>query len=886
MEEFYQLSPQVALKKMGVKPTGLPLGQTVVRLRKYGPNRLPKAKASPAWKIFLAQFQNVLVYILLIASVVSVALHEITDAIVIMIAVVINVVVGFMQENKAQKSLESLRQVLSLEATVIRDGNVQTIDAEQVVPGDIIRLAAGEKVPADARLLEAEELRATEASLTGESEPVHKNTKPISGEKSVGDRRNMMFSGTVVSSGAGLAVVTATGLETEIGKIAALIKDTESEKTPLQQRLSTLARTIGAIVLAISLLIVLIGLFSGVSFVEIFTTAVAIAVSAIPEGLVISVTVVLAIGMQRILKRKGLVRELLAAETLGSTNVICTDKTGTLTEGDMRVVSLHAIDKSWDLNEAKKTKDAAAQHMLEIGVLCNDAIITNPHEPRNNWVISGNLTDRALMLAGLDLGLNTSELKKHSPQAAHVPFNSTRKLMATLNATDSNARILAKGAPEVMLERSSHVQAGGRKVALTDARKQQVLDLLKDLNSKGLRTLALAYKPTTATTLKENDVSELTFVGIVGIQDPLRSSTRTTVQTAHKAGIRVVMVTGDHRLTAQRIAKDLRLGAKRENMIEGEELQQLNDAELKQRINHVNVFSRVSPEHKIRIVNALQEKGHVVAMTGDGVNDAPALKKADVGVALGSGTQVAKDASDLVLLNNDFSTIVAAIREGRLIFNNIKKVVLYLLSDSLSSVILIVTSLLFGVPLPVTATQILWINLTTDVFPALGLTTEPAEPGIMNEPPREKTASVIDGRVKFFIASVSVLIGFGALFAFLYTQATSGNYDLARTVAFMTLGVSTILYAFSVRSLKTSILQTPLLNNPKILVAIGVSFVLQVASAYVLPLQVLLSTVPLGLADWTLVLAVSVIVIVFIEIAKWVFRAVEQRKALEAGSPA
>ncbi len=883
MLAYEQLRVEEVLKKLGVTLSGLPLGQTVSRLKKYGPNRLPDAPLDTRIRIFFAQFRNVLIYILLAASVISFVLREFTDMIVILVAVFVNVFVGFFQEYKAQTSLQSLRQVLSDSATVIRDGKPQTIDAEQVVPGDLLRLSAGEKVAADARLVELEELEVNEASLTGESEPVRKVLKKLSRNVPLADRVNMVYLGTVVTRGRGLAVVTATGLKTEIGKIASLLEQTHQESTPLQIQLSRLAKTIGGIVLVVCAVLLWVGVLRGVPWSTMITTAVAIAVSAIPEGLVISVTVVLAIGMQRILERKGLVRELLAAETLGSTDVICTDKTGTLTEGHMRVVSMHTLRESLDFSQNLPRRiPANILALARTGVLCNDATIENPADPEAAWVVSGNLTDRSLLIAGLQLGLRPFELQSTSKRIGTIPFDSERKWMATLHQEGEAKQLYVKGAPDRILPLCSRAVSNGKPLAFTEQRKKELAQRWEEMNEQGFRTLAVAFTEFHSSKLTEASVANLTFMGFLVIEDPLRATSAPTIREARAAGIGVVMVTGDHGKTALHIARQLGLSTKISQMIEGTELERMSDVELPNRIEHVSVFSRVTPQDKIRIIQAFQTKGHVVAMTGDGVNDAPALKKADIGVALGSGTQVAKDASDLVLLNDDFSTIVAAVREGRVIFENIKKITLYLLSDSFAGVVLVILSLIVGLPLPVTATQILWINLTTDVIPPLALILEPGESRLMQDPPRKKHSPILDRKMLFYIVAVSLLIGSASLGVFQYTLQTGGSLDQARTIAFMTLGVATILYIFSVRSLHHSMFSSVGLPSRRLLIAVFVALLLQVATSYAWPLQLLLRTVPLGLSDWALVIGISVAVVAFFESTKVIFRIAERHPSKHA----
>ena len=885
---YYNLSAGKVLEKLKSNASGLLIKEAERRLEKYGLNQLLEEKKVSWLIILLSQFKSPLVYILVAAVLISFVLGDFIDGYVIIGAIVINVIVGFIQENKAQGALSALKKVITLQARVIRDGQKRLIKATEVVPGDIFFLEAGDKVNADARLITTNDLKANEASLTGESSPVLKNTEVLKGEVSLGDRKNSIFMGTVIIQGTGLAVVTRTGLETELGKIASLVHETKEEPTPLQKKLSSFSRKLGLIILAICVAILFIGLISGRDFIEMFTVSVAVAVAAIPEGLLVAMTIILALGMQRILKKQGLVRKLVAAETLGSTTVICTDKTGTLTEGEMRVDKF--ITKHHELNLKSKSLvpkiGRAESHelmlALRIGMLNNDAYIVNPEAELEKWKVYGNLTERALLIAGAQIGLVKEELEKETPRLATMPFDSTKKYMVTLHEFKAKENIIyLKGAPEKVIAMSNFIKSGETHERLSQSDRQKIIRKYEVMSRKGLRMLALGYKRISVNekNLKKmcDPCQDFTFVGLVGIKDPLRPEAKETIKTCQNAGIRTVMVTGDHKLTAMAIANEIGLGVKDKNILEGKDLDKISDNDLTKRVKDITVYARVSPKDKIRIVDAWQARGEVVAMTGDGVNDAPALKSADIGVALGSGTDVAKETADLVILDNNFKTIVAAVRQGRVIFDNIKKVALYLLSDSFSEVLLISGSLFFGLPLPLLAAQILWINLVTDGFPNIALANEPIEEEVMEGRPAPKDAPLLNKEMNFLIFLISLITGIGNLLLFYFIWKLTGDIERSRTIVFVALGLDSLLYVFSIRSLRHSIFTGGLFHNKYLILAVLAGLSLQLVAIYIPFLQNILRTVALGLIDWLIILVVCLLVITFIEISKHIFL-VRQRR--------
>lgn len=890
MFQYHAQSAAAALKELTSSKKGLTKDVIPKRLEKYGPNVLPEGKKTTRIQLFFRQFKSFLILILLFAAGVSFFLHHATDAYIILAAVFINVIVGYFQEGKAERALDALKHVITLEAKVRRGDTEEIIDVKDLVPGDIILLNAGDKIPADARLISVSELECNEAALTGESAAIMKNTEKVEEKSALGDRTNMVFTGTVVTRGAGEAIVTATGIETEIGKIAALLSKTEEQATPLQKKLDAFGRSIGVVVLIICALIAIIGFVKGMPFIEIFTTAVAVAVSAIPEGLVVAVTVILAIGMQRTLKRNGLVRNLQAAETLGSTSVICTDKTGTLTEGNMQLVSIITKDYHFeDLHQVERHADDGLKELLfalNIGMLCNDAHIVESNDNMKESTIVGNLTERALLQAAMNIGLDQKRLQKDEPRIATIPFDSSIKYMATLHKhPEGGKRIYVKGAPEKLLEMSVHIRTGAESKPFTSDIRAEFDKQFVEYSKTGLRLLGLGYKdvPADQEELTDKDITEITFVGFAGIKDPLRPNIQKTFALTEKAGVRTVMITGDHKLTAAAIAEELGFEITEESIVTGDELREMSQEELNKRVQEINVYARVSPEDKLNIIQAWQSHGFVVAMTGDGVNDSPALKAADIGVALGSGTDVAKEAANMVLLDDNYESIVAAVEEGRGIFDNIRKVVLYLVSDSFSEVVIVVAALMLGLPLPITAAQILWINLVADGLPSVALTMDSKDKEIMNDPPRSIDEPVMNSEMKWIVGLVTVVTGLSNLGVFVYLWKSTGDIDLARTVAFTSIAIDSLFYVFSIRNLRHSIFKGGLFSNRWLNAAVAFAFSIQLAAIYFPPLQKILKTVPLGLYEWSFVAGACILVVVVTESVKQFF-IVKRRRALATAS--
>jgi len=871
MIDFHILKVEDVLKKLKTSKQGLDKQDAFLKLKKYGLNKLPSAKKKGWLKILLEQFKSPLIYILAIAGVITIVLGEYADAIVIWLAVGVNTIVGYIQEAKANNALQALKEIVTNKVIVIRGGKEKLMSQELITIGDIIKLVPGDKVPADGRIIESDDLKINEAALTGEWAPVEKKVESMDKETFFADRVNLAFMGTVVESGFGLMVVTAIAKQTEFGRVAKLIKETEEGATPYQQKLGKFSKVLGAIIVSICLFIFIEGMLTGGNFAEMFTTAVAVAVAAIPEGLPMAMTVILAIGMQRILKRKGLVRKLASAETLGSTSVICTDKTGTLTQGKMEVSDIIVAGENPAHSGLGKNK------VLEVITLLSEAFVEKLNGKLSAEVLRGRPTDKALLQAGHIAGFHKSKLSNKYNEIDRIPFNSSQKFSAALFSTgDYTNELLVMGAPEVIFERCISIN------------KPELNRQVNDMTGQGMRVLAVAHRvetlptslsdgrddqrPSSVTSLRDDDVNDLEFLGLVTLRDPLRVSAKKAIKVCQTAGMRPVIITGDHRLTAKVIANELGLHVKDKNILEGKDIEKLTDKQLQKKVRDIIVYARVMPEHKLRIINAWQSLGKVVAMTGDGINDAPALKKADVGVALGSGTTVAKEVSDLILLNDNFSVIVAAVEEGRGIIDNIRKVITYLLASSFSEIILVAAAIIFGWPLPVLAVQILWINLIEDGFPNVALAFEPKEDDLMKRKPVPRNAPLLTSEMKIIIFVIGIFTDVVLLGLFYYLFSYAG-YELAhaRSFIFAGLAVDSRFYVYSCKSLRKNIWRINLLNNKLLLLSTLISTTLLLVVFYAPPLQILFKTVPLGWFDWGLLVGLAMFKLSLIELTKWFF---------------
>jgi Ca2+-transporting ATPase len=867
------------------------------RLTEFGANRLLEVGRVPAWKQFASQFTEFMVLVLIGAAIISGLLQEWIDAVAILAIVVLNAVLGFVQQYQAERALEALKKMAAPLATVIRDGNLRSIAAEELVPGDIITLGMGDLVPADARLLETNLFQVDEASLTGESVPVKKRADAVLPEGApLGDRCNMVYSSTVVTYGKGTAVVTDTGMDTELGKIAHLVQTMGREETPLQERLEQVGKLLVYGCLAVVVVVFGVGLWRGIPAVEMFLTAVSLAVAAIPEGLPAVVTIALALGVRRMVQRNALIRKLPSVETLGSATVICTDKTGTLTQSEMTVRKIGFLDRVLDVSGDGYTpqgefrsdgrpvdqEDHDLQLALRIGVLCNNAKLKKDDDAESKWNVVGDPTEAALLTAAAKAGLWRKDLEAEYRMLKELPFDSNRKRMTTIwREPQGTATAYVKGAPDVVLGLCTHVQENGSARRATPEDKERLLALNGQFADEAMRVLAVAYRNVEGE-LNEPTVEEveqdLVFAGLMAMKDPPRPEAREAIATARRAGLEVVMITGDHKATAVAIAKELDLYREGDVAFTGEELDDIDDQRLAEIVEQVRVYARVSPEHKLRIVRAWESRGHIVAMTGDGVNDAPALKEADIGIAMGiTGTDVSKEASDMILTDDNFASIVSAVEEGRAIFDNIRRFIHYLLSCNIGELLAMFLASVLGLPLPLLPIQILWVNLATDSLPALALGVEPAEPGGMDRPPRPPDEGVITRRMAIMMGIQGVIIGLLTLAAFgIEYYVMGGGIDRARVIAFSTTIFAQNIHAFNVRSNRFSLFQLGVFSNRWLVAAFGVVVVSELAVIYLPFLQPVFKTMPIGLRDWAVVMGLGVMPLVIVEIVKLLRRTLGQ----------
>lgn len=887
---WHAQSSDEVMKSLQVSPDGLSGDEAIGRLEKFGPNRLPEARKAGPLKRFLGQFHNVLIYVLIAAAVVTAWLGHWIDSAVIAAVVIINALIGFIQEGKAEEALASIRNLLSLDAQVLRNGEKERIPAEDLVPGDLVFLTSGDKVPADLRIFENRSLRIEEAALTGESVGVEKDTEPVDREAPLGDRFNLAFSGTVVTYGQAKGVVVATGANTELGKINQMMADAPTLTTPLIRQITRFGHLLTGAIVLLGLVTFLFGYFvRGFPFEEIFLAVVGLAVAAIPEGLPAILTITLAIGVQAMARRKAIIRRLPAVETLGSVSVICSDKTGTLTRGEMTVTHLVTEDQvveisgigyrpegslTADMENIDPGKQPLLDEIFRAGLLCNDSRL---RQKDDLWKVEGDPTEGALLAVAGKAGLSRTETEKGFPRIDSIPFESHHKYMATLHETGDGERIAyLKGAPERILERCQwQLGADGEtKRELNEERWKKAMDYLA---GKGERLLAVAVKKMPAGTEKithEEVAGEAVLLGLFGLIDPPREEAVVAVRTCRKAGIRVKMITGDHALTASAIGEQIGLASGSE-VVTGEELEKLSDEELIPLVDRVDVFARTSPEHKLRLVRALQANGRVVAMTGDGVNDAPALKTANVGVAMGlKGTEAAKEASEMVLVDDNFASIASAVEEGRQVYDNIKKSILFILPTNGAQSLIIVAAILAGLTLPLTPVQILWVNMITAVTLALALVFEPAEDNLMKRPPRDPSESILPLFFLWRIGFVSVLIMVGALAVFLWKLNQELPVEQARTAALNTLIFGQIFYLLNSRFMRASAFRRDLLTgNLYVFYAIALIIGAQIIFTYVPFMQTLFGTAPMSLVAWVPVLLIGLGVFLAVELEKAILRA-------------
>jgi magnesium-transporting ATPase (P-type) len=882
---------------------GLAANEAATRLQKYGPNRLPEGKKRGPFMRFLSQFNNILVYVLLGAGFTKLMLNLWVDAAIIFGVVILNALLGFFQEGKAEKALESIRNMLSAEARTLRGGETRMIPAEQLVPGDIVLLESGDKIPADLRLIDAKNLRTEEAALTGESVPADKSTEAVATNATVGDRECMAFSGTMVVTGRATGVVVATGNETELGRINALLAGVSALETPLLRQIKTFGYAITAVIAVVGALVFAYGKWvKGMDFVELFQAVVGIAVSVIPEGLPAIITITLAIGVQRMAQRNAVIRRLPAVETLGSVSRICSDKTGTLTLMEMMVVSAVTAESAYQVTgdgyapggEVKKDgKPAGKQSVLDlmgrVCVLCNDAEL---FEEDGAWKVEGDPTEGALYPFATKLGMDRQTEQAASPRIDAIPFESEHKFMATLHkSADGKELLFVKGAPEVILDHCDRQQTAGSEARPID--RAYFMSASDKLAGQGERVLALAWLESPAVksgSLSATDLpKDLVLLGLIGLLDPPRKEAVEAVHECHGGGIRVTMITGDHKITAAAIAKMLGIGDGK-TAITGAEIEEMNEAALQEKVRNVDVFARASPEHKLRLVKAIQANRQIVAMTGDGVNDAPALKKADIGVAMGiKGTEVTKEAAGMVLADDNFASITAAVKEGRTVYNNIEKAILFMLPTNVAQALVIMVAIFLGFTMPITAPQVLWVNMVTSVALGLVISFEPHELDVMNRPPRAVDRPILTGFGIWRVIFVGLALLAVTLCAFFWMKSQGASDQLARTVAVNMITIGQVFYLLNSRYLLDSSLSPRAhLGNKYLPLGIGAVVVLQLLFTYAPPLQRLFDNEAIPLWVWPWLVLGGLAFFLVVEAEKFIIRSSGSLRsavtAVEAGA--
>ena len=893
--EWYNKGKKEVLNELKTNlSSGLSNKEAAERLEIYGKNELEAQTKKSFISKLIAQFADFLIVILLIAAGISAFVGEREDAFVILAIVIINAILGIYQEGKAEKSVEALQKLSAPNAKVIREGNLLTLPASEIVPGDVVVLEAGDIIPADIRLLESSNMKVEEASLTGESVPVEKDAKSqIVGSVGIGDRHNMGFSSTIVTYGRGKGVVIGTGHNTEIGNIATKIQSYDDEETPLQTKLNQLGKVLGTLTIMICIIVFVLGYLQGRQVLKMLLTSISLAVAAIPEGLPAIVTIVLSIGMNRMAGKNAIVKKLLAVETLGATSVICSDKTGTLTQNEMTVVKAFVDDKILDVEgggydpfgdvklDGKKININSLpnlRNLVSIGSLANDAQLSNAS---GSYKIIGDPTEGAIITFTGKLGQTAEQLNMIYPRIEELPFDSARKMMTTFHSNYINGKIVSftKGAPDIVISKCTKMALNGKIVDFTKELKDKVLAVNTKFARSALRVLSMAYNVWNEVPqhpsfeLVEND---MIFVGLVGMIDPARPEVKESIKLCKQAGIETVMITGDYKETAYAISKDLGMVESESQAIMGEELDKYSDKELREVVKKTKVYARVSPEHKVKIVTALKENGQITSMTGDGVNDALALKKADIGVAMGiTGTDVAKNTAEVILTDDNFATIVNAVEEGRIIFSNIKKFVFFLLSCNIGEILLVFVSILIGWEVPLVPIQLLWLNLVTDSFPAMALGVENAEPGIMSQAPRDTKEPILDKSMMGGIVFQAIAIAFASLLSYFWAAGMYGiGHGLVhvRTVVFTTLITAELFRAFSSRSQDYTLFKIGLFSNVRMIQAVLVSFLLTVAVIYVPVLNEIFDVMPLTLHDWEIVLTYSFIPMLVGELYKDLFK--------------
>lgn len=879
MNNFYNKSLEESIK--GLKTdvnNGLTTTEFNKRLAENGENKLEGKKPKSIFVLILEQFKDFLVIILMVAAIISVSMGDYVEGIAILAIIVMNAILGISQESKASNALKALKELSSPMAKVIRDGVLIKVASEQIVVGDIIMLDAGDYIPADLRLIETVNMKIDEAALTGESVPVEKDAnKVLNDEASLGDRINSAYMGTVVTYGRGKGIVEKTGMQTQMGNIATMLSDTDEGSTPLQKKLDSFGKVLGIACIFVCILIFGLGLLRGIEVREMFMQAVALAVAAIPEGLTVVVTFILAMGMQKMVKINAIVKKLSAVETLGSTTVICSDKTGTLTQNKMTVLKIFDGENYYEVSgtgyntegtvtttNGEVAKNNNIDAIINGAMLCNDSTFD-----KVNKSIIGDPTEAALLVVGEKYGVLGSELNLTFPRIQEIPFDSDRKLMSTFHNIDNKIKMFTKGAPDEILRRSKFIFKNNEILPLTDKDIQLISKANENYATNALRVLGVAFKITNELETPTTEIAEqnLVFAGLLGMIDPPREEVSVAIATCKTAGISVKMITGDHKITARAIAEQIGIFPC-DHAIEGKEISLMNEEQLKEEVKKTSVFARVSPEHKVRLVEAIKANGNIVAMTGDGVNDAPSLKKADIGIAMGiTGTDVSKEAADMILTDDNFATIVHSVEEGRSIYNNIRKVIAYLLSCNIGEILLILIAMLLGYPAPLGAIQLLSINLITDAFPAFALGMEAKEDGIMNEQPRDPNEAIVDKKMLIQVSVQSIALALGTLSSYIYGVVVIKDSAVASTMCFVTLVVGELFRAYSSRSTSKSVFHN-IFGNSFLNKSVIVSLIFLVAAVYVGFMQVIFDTVTLNSSTTIIALGFSLVPVVISEIAK------------------
>jgi len=896
---YYDQEVNSVFEELGVSEAGLSSEEAEKRLKKYGENELKEKEKVSVLQLFISQFKSILIFILITASIVSALLGEVVDAIVIIFTVFLAGILSFVQEYRAEKAIELLKSLTSPEATVIRDGVEKNISSNNLVPGDLILIETGDRIPADARIVKEFNLKLDESSLTGESVPVQKNIEAVPSETPEADRTNMVYTGTAVAYGRGSAIVTATGMNTAFGELAGLLGTIERSRTPLQESLDKFGRWIGIATLIIVAFVAMLGVFYGFPLLDMFLWGVALAVAAIPEALPAVVTVGLGLGVRRMVKRHALVRKLPSIETLGATNVICSDKTGTLTQNKMTVEKICVNKQVLNVTGAGyspegeffkgsdkvSTDDSHLQILLLGAVLCNDAGLFKENE---KWEIKGDPTEAALVVAAAKAGLHKVDIDQKYPRLGEIPFSSERKRMTTISKLEADSGsfplkglvAFSKGAPEVILGSCTKIFLDGEIKPLSSEMKQLITGEVREMADQALRVMALSFHPLDEELFIENNSSgklpsekieeDMIFSGLTGMRDPPREEVKVAIQKCENAGIKTIMITGDHKITASAIARELGILKENDLTLTGSELDTLSDAEFEGEVERVSVYARVYPTHKLRVIDALKKKGYVVAMTGDGVNDAPALKAADMGIAMGiTGTDVSKEASSMILTDDNFASIVAAVEEGRNIFKNIRNFITYGLSAHIGEVLIVLISILGWQILPLIAVQILWINLITDGLPPMALSVEPPDSGIMRQKPRNVEEGLITSREIAAGLGIGGLIAFQALLVLTWALDRNFSIEKLQTLIFTLVVFSEMFNAFNWRSDRYSIFSLGIFTNRSLVYAVLTTIILQLVVIYVPFFQTAFRTVPLSLSDWGVILPLASTTLISMELVKY-----------------